>query len=89
MRQHSKRELSRRDAIRLSLGGGSGTALVGLLDAANPGRLSFRWQYFDLSPGLPLSGRFRPQDLITVHVLDATVGEIEDQNVDLLLDKPF
>jgi hypothetical protein len=89
MRQHSKRELPRRDAIRLSLGGGSGTALVGLLDAANPGRLSFRWQYFDLSPGLPLSGRFRPPDLITVHVLDATVREIEDQNVDLLLGKPF
>ena len=151
MRQHSKRELSRRDVVRLSVGGGCGIALLGLsesgngdrpklpppapattlerrvisgsrrvshlpyrklangpaqeilvrdelcsrdstdnsrriglaafghltdahvLDATNPGRLSFLWQYFDFAEGFPVSGRFRPQDLLTVHVLDATV----------------
>lgn len=47
-----------------------------VLDAANPGRLSFLWQYFDFADGYPSSGRFRPQDLLTVHVLDATVRKL-------------
>ncbi|MDQ0633540.1 metallophosphoesterase (TIGR03767 family) [Arthrobacter pascens] len=49
-----------------------------VLDAANPGRLSFLWQYFDFdfSEGFPISGLFRPQDLLTVHVLDATVRKL-------------
>lgn len=47
-----------------------------VLDAANPGRLSFLWQYFDFSEGYPSSGRFRPQDLLTVHVLEATVRKL-------------
>ncbi|KQN96679.1 hypothetical protein ASF21_14980 [Arthrobacter sp. Leaf234] len=44
-----------------------------VLDATNPGRLSFLWQYLDFEEGYPTSGRFRPQDVLTVHVLDATV----------------
>lgn len=44
-----------------------------ILDATNPGRLSFLWQYLDFSDGYPTSGRFRPQDVLTLHVLDATV----------------
>ncbi|MFC3299508.1 hypothetical protein FJV46_14120 [Arthrobacter agilis] len=44
-----------------------------VLDATNPGRLSFLWQYLDFEDGYPTSGRFRPQDVLTVHVLDATV----------------
>jgi metallophosphoesterase (TIGR03767 family) len=44
-----------------------------ILDAANPARMSFLWQYMDFEEGFPTSGRFRPQDLLTVHVLDATV----------------
>lgn len=47
-----------------------------VLDAANPGRLSFFWQYFDFADGFPASGLFRPQDLLTVHVLDATVRKL-------------
>lgn len=47
-----------------------------VLDAANPGRLSFFWQYFDFADGFPPSGLFRPQDLLTVHVLDATVRKL-------------
>jgi len=47
-----------------------------VLDAANPGRLSFFWQYFDFTDGFPPSGLFRPQDLLTVHVLDATVRKL-------------
>ena len=47
-----------------------------VLDAANPGRLSFLWQYFDFTDGFPPSGLFRPQDLLTVHVLDATVRKL-------------
>lgn len=47
-----------------------------VLDAANPGRLSFFWQYFDFSDGYPPSGLFRPQDLLTVHVLDAAVRKL-------------
>ncbi|WP_208739494.1 hypothetical protein [Arthrobacter agilis] len=44
-----------------------------ILDAANPGRLSFLWQYLDFPDGYPTSGRFRPHDVLTLHVLDATV----------------
>lgn len=44
-----------------------------ILDATNPGRLSFLWQYLDFDDGYPTSGRFRPQDVLTLHVLDATV----------------
>lgn len=44
-----------------------------VLDATNPGRLSFLWQYLDFEDGYPTSGRFRPQDVLTVHVLDAAV----------------
>ncbi|BBE23079.1 metallophosphoesterase [Arthrobacter sp. MN05-02] len=44
-----------------------------VLDATNPGRLSFLWQYLDFPDGYPTSGRFRPQDVLTLHVLDATV----------------
>ncbi|MET3949924.1 TIGR03767 family metallophosphoesterase [Arthrobacter sp. UYEF36] len=47
-----------------------------VLDAANPGRLSFFWQYFDFTDGFPPSGLFRPQDLLTVHVLDATIRRL-------------
>lgn len=47
-----------------------------VLDAANPGRLSFLWQYLDFSDGFPNSGRFRPHDLLTVHVLDAMVRQL-------------
>ncbi|MCU1553011.1 MAG: Metallophosphoesterase, family, partial [Arthrobacter sp.] len=47
-----------------------------VLDAANPGRLSFLWQYLDFSDGYPNSGKFRPQDLLTVHVLDAAVRKL-------------
>lgn len=47
-----------------------------VLDAANPGRLSFFWQYFDFTDGYPPSGLFRPQDLLTVHVLDAMVRKL-------------
>ncbi|MHA7180889.1 metallophosphoesterase family protein [Arthrobacter sp. MDB2-24] len=44
-----------------------------ILDATNPGRLSFLWQYLDFDDGYPTSGRFRPQDVLTLHVLNATV----------------
>lgn len=44
-----------------------------ILDATNPGRLSFLWQYLDFDEGYPTSGRFRPQDVLTLHVLDATI----------------
>ncbi len=47
-----------------------------VLDAANPGRLTFLWQYFDFSEEFPSSTRFRPQDLFTVHVLDATIRKL-------------
>jgi metallophosphoesterase (TIGR03767 family) len=47
-----------------------------VLDAANPGRLSFLWQYIDFSEGFPNSGKFRAQDLLTVHVLDAMVRKL-------------
>lgn len=47
-----------------------------VLDAANPGRLSFLWQYLDFSDGFPNSGKFRPHDLLTVHVLDAMVRQL-------------
>lgn len=64
--------------------GGGRTALAAfghltdshVLDAANPGRLSFFWQYFDFTDGFPPSGLFRPQDLLTVHVLDAAVRKL-------------
>ncbi|WP_211878088.1 hypothetical protein [Pseudarthrobacter albicanus] len=60
----------------------SGLAAFGLLtdshvlDAANPGRLSFLWQYLDFSEGFPNSGKFRPQDLLTIQVLNAMVGKL-------------
>ena len=47
-----------------------------VVDAANPGRLSFLWQYLDFSEGFPSSRRFRPHDLLTVQVLDATVRKL-------------
>ncbi|MGY2746018.1 TIGR03767 family metallophosphoesterase [Arthrobacter sp. UYCu723] len=47
-----------------------------VLDAANPGRLSFLWQYLDFAEGFPNSGKFRPQDLLTIHVLNAMVGRL-------------
>ncbi|WP_456505106.1 TIGR03767 family metallophosphoesterase [Arthrobacter sp. UYCu723] len=47
-----------------------------VLDAANPGRLTFLWQYVDFSDEFPSSTRFRPQDLFTVHVLDATIRKL-------------
>ncbi|WP_223916455.1 TIGR03767 family metallophosphoesterase [Arthrobacter sp. NicSoilC12] len=47
-----------------------------VLDAANPGRLTFLWQYYDFSDKFPSSTRFRPQDLFTVHVLDATIRKL-------------
>jgi metallophosphoesterase (TIGR03767 family) len=47
-----------------------------VLDAANPGRLTFLWQYYDFSDEFPSSTRFRPQDLFTVHVLDATIRKL-------------
>ncbi len=49
-----------------------------VLDAANPGRMSFLWQYFDFdsTEEFPISGLFRPQDLLTVQVLDATVRKL-------------
>ncbi|WP_426978418.1 TIGR03767 family metallophosphoesterase [Pseudarthrobacter sp. O4] len=49
-----------------------------VLDAANPGRLTFLWQYSDFSEEFPSSTRFRPQDLFTVHVLDATIRKLND-----------
>ncbi|WP_264354288.1 TIGR03767 family metallophosphoesterase [Pseudarthrobacter sp. MM222] len=49
-----------------------------VLDAANPGRLIFLWQYSDFSEEFPSSTRFRPQDLFTVHVLDATIRKFND-----------
>lgn len=47
-----------------------------VLDAANPGRLTFLWQYLDFSEEFPSSTRFRPQDLFTVHVLDAMIRKL-------------
>ncbi|WP_247826368.1 metallophosphoesterase [Arthrobacter antioxidans] len=49
-----------------------------IIDATNPGRLSFLWQYSDFKEGYPTSGRFRPQDALTLHVLDATVRAFND-----------
>ncbi|MBG6225746.1 metallophosphoesterase (TIGR03767 family) [Arthrobacter sp. CAN_A2] len=49
-----------------------------IIDATNPGRLSFLWQYSDFDEGYPTSGRFRPQDALTLHVLDATVRAFND-----------
>lgn len=60
-----------------------------VLDAANPGRLSFLWQYFDFSGGYPSSGRFRPQDLLTVHVLDATVRKLNAVRFGPLSQRPL
>lgn len=47
-----------------------------VLDAENPGRLTFLWQYYDFSDEFPSSTRFRPQDLFTVHVLDAMIRKL-------------
>ncbi|MDQ0849763.1 metallophosphoesterase (TIGR03767 family) [Arthrobacter sp. B3I9] len=47
-----------------------------VLDAANPGRLTFLWQYFDFSEEFPSNRRFRPQELLTVHVLDAMLRKL-------------
>lgn len=60
-----------------------------VLDAANPGRLSFLWQYFDFSEGFSTSGLFRPQDLLTVHVLDATVRKLNDVGRGPILRRPL
>ncbi|SFT65789.1 metallophosphoesterase, PPA1498 family [Arthrobacter sp. ov118] len=60
-----------------------------ILDAANPGRLSLLWQYFDFSDGFPSSGRFRPQDLLTVHVLEATVRKLNDVRFGPLSRRPL
>ncbi|SDL11527.1 TIGR03767 family metallophosphoesterase [Arthrobacter sp. ok362] len=60
-----------------------------VLDAANPGRLSFLWQYFDFSDGYPSSGKFRPQDLLTVHVLDATVRKLNAVRFGPLSERPL
>ncbi|MDJ0356574.1 TIGR03767 family metallophosphoesterase [Paenarthrobacter sp. PH39-S1] len=64
-----------------------------IIDAASPGRMSFLWQYGDFDNGFPTSGRFRPQDLLTVHVLDAMVrklnamgaGPISGRKLDFLM----
>ena len=64
-----------------------------VLDAASPGRLSFLWQYLDFSDGFPNSGKFRPHDLLTAHVLDAMVrkmnvigrGPVSDRALDCLV----
>jgi len=64
-----------------------------ILDAASPGRLSFLWQYLDFSDGYPNSGKFRPNDLLTAHVLDAMVrkvnaigrGPLSDRDLDCLV----
>ena len=67
---------------RASAGRRTGLAAFGqltdshVLDAANPGRLTFLWQYLDFSDGFPNSGKFRPHDLLTVHVLDAMVRQL-------------
>ncbi|WP_146065575.1 hypothetical protein [Arthrobacter pityocampae] len=64
-----------------------------IIDATNPGRMSFLWQYFDFDDGYPTSGRFRPQDTLTLHVLDATIrafnalerGPVSGRGVDALV----
>ncbi|MCZ2403450.1 TIGR03767 family metallophosphoesterase [Paenarthrobacter sp. Z7-10] len=47
-----------------------------VVDASSPGRTAFLWQYYEFENGFPASGRFRPQDLLTVHVLDAMVRKM-------------
>ena len=85
--------------IRPANGARSGLAAFGhltdshVLDAASPGRLSFLWQYLDFSDGFPNSGKFRPHDLLTAHVLDAMVrkmnvigrGPVSDRALDCLV----
>ena len=59
------------------------------MDAANPGRLSLLWQYYDFSDGFPSSGRFRPHDLLTVHVLEATVRKLNEISFGPLSQRPL
>jgi metallophosphoesterase (TIGR03767 family) len=66
------------DSERTGLGTFGHLTDTHVMDAANPGRLIFLWQYSDFSEEFPSSTRFRPQDLFTLHVLDATIRKFND-----------
>lgn len=60
-----------------------------IIDAASPGRMTFLYQYSDFENGLPATGRFRPQDMLTVQVLDAMVRRINAAGHGTLTDRPL
>ncbi|MGU3577005.1 TIGR03767 family metallophosphoesterase [Brucellaceae bacterium C25G] len=60
-----------------------------IIDAASPSHASFMRQYKGTVNGAPLSNAARPQDTLTVHVLDAMIRRINAIGKGPVSDRPF